>query len=646
MVAVLLLAVTLRLHDSEGIAVEHFDEGVYASNIWFGPDRGNEYPGRHLFAPPLFPWLVQQASLFGVIWTGTPQAGAIAVNLAAGVLTVLVLWWVCRCWFTPAAGVAAAVLAATSGFHLLFSRVVLTDCLLGLLLLAAVGVLPIALHSGRLKAIATAGLLTGLAWCVKYNGWLPLAIGSAGLAAWQCEQWLCSLRETTERPAVKQLVQPWGRWLMVAGVAVLVWSPVWWGLRDRGGYAAVAANHRQYLVGPGGWWDSFLRQAAAHDLVSGRPDAIGMGLALLLAGLLWFDRRTGAATRDSRSRDDMRLPGGLPGWLPLMAGAIWLAILAAVSGGGATAGLVAVVSLGWQLVAGRASRQAGAETSAETGEVTGAGVPGSAGRLRFWLLAAWFTGLLLVTPLYRPYSRLTLPWLLAAWVAAGPAIAAVAGRLRDSLKDAEAEQTGGKETGSKEEATKPAVSAPAQRLRFRPPAVYTMLLLAGLPLLYTQWTTHLAERLVAWRPRTAFQELSADVLRDAAVDRLKLPAAGDAPVQLAVYVIGEPGLFYQMAARGPERRALVHPLGSLDFAAPDAQRLPLPLYAVLGPHALRDPAVLRQLDDYAPRLEPVGEFAYRPSYLVQLDNLPASNVGGKDPPETVRLFRVLNQPRP
>ena len=33
------------------LAIEHFDEGVYASNVWFGSEDAYEYPYRYLYAP-------------------------------------------------------------------------------------------------------------------------------------------------------------------------------------------------------------------------------------------------------------------------------------------------------------------------------------------------------------------------------------------------------------------------------------------------------------------------------------------------------------------------------------------------------------------------------------------------------------------
>ena len=58
--AIVLLGLLLRWAGKSGLAVEHFDEGVYASNLYCGHlDPPYAYPMRHLYAPPLFPALLR-----------------------------------------------------------------------------------------------------------------------------------------------------------------------------------------------------------------------------------------------------------------------------------------------------------------------------------------------------------------------------------------------------------------------------------------------------------------------------------------------------------------------------------------------------------------------------------------------------------
>src|SRR5688572_28162902 len=59
LVAILTASIVLRIAHWSLTTVEHFDEGVYASNLWFGEDNDFQYPQRHLYAPPFLPWLIE-----------------------------------------------------------------------------------------------------------------------------------------------------------------------------------------------------------------------------------------------------------------------------------------------------------------------------------------------------------------------------------------------------------------------------------------------------------------------------------------------------------------------------------------------------------------------------------------------------------
>ena len=132
--AIVLTGVLLRSAYPSRMAVEHFDEGVYASNLWFGADDGFRYPNRHLYAPPLLPALTE----WSMILLGPSHVGCMLVSLLAGGLTIGLIWWVAGEWFGEEAALAAATLAGLSDFHILYSRTVLTDVLLCFWLLLAV----------------------------------------------------------------------------------------------------------------------------------------------------------------------------------------------------------------------------------------------------------------------------------------------------------------------------------------------------------------------------------------------------------------------------------------------------------------------------------------------------------------------------
>src|SRR5579872_1697517 len=123
-VALFLTGLVLRSAYPSRLAVEHFDEGVYASNIFFSGEKGDEhYPDQHLYAPPLLPFLIEYTMLL----LGPSNFAPMVVNIIAGSMTVPLVWWVGRRWFGPTAGLASATLVALSDVHIFFSRTALTD---------------------------------------------------------------------------------------------------------------------------------------------------------------------------------------------------------------------------------------------------------------------------------------------------------------------------------------------------------------------------------------------------------------------------------------------------------------------------------------------------------------------------------------
>lgn len=350
----ILLGAILRLSFPSRMAIEHFDEGVYASNFWFGAEEGYEYPARHLYAPPLLPaaieWTMIIASLLGIRPTGFVP---MIPSLLAGLATIPSIWWVGRRWFGPSAGIVSAWLVAASDFHSSYSRAALTDVPVCLFILWGVYFTWLALQTGTRRDIILAAVFTALAWWTKYNGWLPLAIGLSGGMAWQLAMPL------TER----QLVQFAKRWLLVAGLSFVLWSPVLIGLQKHGGYNAVAANHGQYVGGIAKWPETAGKQLDHIATYDGpfRPlyDSYPANYLAIKLGI-WIPRQIE--------------------WLP----SILLLI-----------GVVTVCLLCWY-------RRVRLPTSGAN-----------------WVLLAWICGLTVATPFYYPYPRLVLPWMAAAWLGAG-----------------------------------------------------------------------------------------------------------------------------------------------------------------------------------------------------------------------------------
>jgi len=400
LLGVLAISTCLRFAFLENVAIEHFDEGVYASNLWFGEEEGFAFPDQHLYAPPLFPALLEWSQiLFGI-----SHLGVLLVNLLVGVFTSMALWWVGRNWFSKEVGLVAALLVSLSDFHVLYSRSALTDPLLCLLLLLAVFWWWQAVRSRTWVSILFAGVLAGLAWSTKYTGWLSLAIAGSGASAW-----VLFPGKDSGRPEVKRVIQ---RYSLLVGIAILVFCPVWLGLQDVGGYAAVAANHRQYFVGLPGWWNSFLVQLENHRQFDGPMTSLSLGLAFLVTSF-------SGGLKPNVSRETTG--GQSPATLLIISLAVSLGFIAAARIVGTTVlvGLFGAAGIGISLWTAVFSKT---NTQQPTGRV-----------LAYWLTAAWFCGLLLATPCYYPYPRLTLPWFIPAWLGTGLFLNQVACKVRHIL---------------------------------------------------------------------------------------------------------------------------------------------------------------------------------------------------------------------
>lgn len=386
-----LCGISLRWGDLGLVHVEHFDEGVYASDIWFGAENGDHYPFQHLYAPPLFPWLTE----WSITAFGPTPLGCMFWSLLFGSATVPLVWWVGRRWFGPLAGMVTAVLSAASEFHAVYSRACLTDATLLFWLVAAVWLIWEALERNSWRWAVAGGVATGIAWWTKYNGWLPLAISLAGIAG-------CSMFARSNRQHFAGRLMLWG---VTAVVALATWTPVWLGLQDVGGYAAVAENHSGYLAGVSGWVDSIIRHEAAHRVFENWgvkfEIAAWFGLLSLLLRFTW-----NAETAEGLPSANRAIV------LWLAAGALCIVSTLASSTIALALCCVVVIAIG-VVNCGRNSVEPSQSLSAS---------------LAFWFGAAWFIGLTVVTPLYFPYPRLTLPWLAGSWLVTGCALAQIADR--------------------------------------------------------------------------------------------------------------------------------------------------------------------------------------------------------------------------
>lgn len=364
------LGAAIRLMYLDRVAVEHFDEGVYAANVWFGAEEGYQYPLRQFYAPPLLPALIEWCYVaWGFTGMKAPAWLPMVPSLLCGIATIPSAWWIARQWFGPAAGYTAMWLVALNEFHAAYSRTALTDVPVTLAILWAVFAAWRLLLDPTVKNGVITGVLTAIAWWLKYSGWLPLAILLVGGAVFQC--------------LVRSEERRWKAWSIATVVAVLtagvLWLPVLSDCQAVGGYSAVAANHRGYIMGWSHWWGNLvtLSQCHEHYLSVLLFVAIGVWLSYSL------DRNWTSIVRWQYT-----LPAAvlifIAAWL-VRSVSSWVLMLT-----------VATTSMVLGILARCHSELSREETAAGA------------------LASTWFVGLFLMTPLYQPYPRLLLPWWLAS----------------------------------------------------------------------------------------------------------------------------------------------------------------------------------------------------------------------------------------
>lgn len=586
MIAVCILGALFRCLFLSETAIEHFDEGVYASNLWFGPEQGAAYPGRYFYAPPLFPFLIE----WSMIFMGSGVWGVFLPSLLLGIATVPLVWWVARNWFGPTAGMVAAILASFSDLHLIYSRATLTDVGLGFFLLLGVYFIWKSYLSQDWKWPVLAGVTIGAGWAIKYNGWLPLAVGLSGVLPWLL----------FHRQLWKQKTSYLLRWCVISVVGFLVWSPVLIGLQATGGYSVVSANHSRYVVGFSGWLDSLSRQIENHSLLEGTFSRTGLGLVCLIFCLVlvrWNWSRIKQRVKDQSGSSlecstwNLLLFGVLAA-LPLLVA--WILGTTPLIGILGAAGILLQVFFADGVF--RLTRDA-------DNPQDGLASPPLRRSLAAWLLAAWFCGLLLATPLYYPYPRLTIPWTISAWLGTAALAGWLEQRYSDSLFPFGSAKTNSDTLGP----------------RFLPGTVVVLsvtILVVGI----NPW------RVAAWEPRNGLALVSSQVLSDIKAD------ATSSPDEFVLYTYAEPGLFFNLQAQGHHLTAPVADFQFLESLPPG-----VPVYLIAGPHAARDSEFQKKFDLVRDRFDLVKQYDYAPSLLVRLNQ---SLLTQGDETEPVLLYRA------
>jgi 4-amino-4-deoxy-L-arabinose transferase-like glycosyltransferase len=217
------------------------------------------------YAPPGFPILVGLAFL----GLGVSDVPAIFVSVLAGTMTIPATAWLARRTFGAGAGAAAAAFVTTSGFHLVFSRMALTDALS--LLFWVLGLIcgqRFLERPGILAAVAL-GASTGLAQLIKYNGWL--IGGFVILAA------LAGLVLDHQERSRGKLLAVWGYGLLAAFLAALIYWPWFRFVETHGGYSHLLQHQRGYTGGSGTWLPHLRAQLDQVAALSGGSGWVATG---------------------------------------------------------------------------------------------------------------------------------------------------------------------------------------------------------------------------------------------------------------------------------------------------------------------------------------------------------------------------------
>ncbi len=275
------LAALFRFWQLDDLGLTHFDEGSYAmAGHWLATwgEEGAAIQAGH--APALFPVLVGLA--FALL--GSYDTVAIGVSAAAGSLTAGLVFWIGRRWFGTTVAVVAALFLSVCEYHLIFSRMALTDTLFTLLFWGALAALFEAWRRPASPWVLVAGVLVGLCWNAKYHGFMPLAIAALWTVGCQLQHTRLRLRPMAEALRSSRLL----RAAMVAGLLFLPWAAA---VELTVGYRSILAGQISHVQGIEGFSRS-------------TPSILGFYLsswtspALLIAagaGLFWAIRRRIAA---------------------------------------------------------------------------------------------------------------------------------------------------------------------------------------------------------------------------------------------------------------------------------------------------------------------------------------------------------------
>lgn len=150
--------------------MSHWDEYNYVTTaIWFLGGKNGVFT---IYEPPGFPIFI---ALFFKIF-GARDFVAIATSGAFAVMTVALVTLIGTRFFGLQVGIVAPILLVISPLFIAYSRMALTDVAFTFFFTASVFTMYVALRSGRLIHLISAGLLFAACNSIKYNGIMALLI--------------------------------------------------------------------------------------------------------------------------------------------------------------------------------------------------------------------------------------------------------------------------------------------------------------------------------------------------------------------------------------------------------------------------------------------------------------------------------------
>ncbi len=629
------LGLLLRTWHLNHEAVEHFDEGVYASVLWHDATVETPYPAREFYAPPLLSGLIEVVSWVPGLGRCAPFLPAIVL----GSLTTLAMWWLGRAWFGRAAGIFLAAVVAMSDFHIIYSRMALTDvpCLLWIVASVYLGTLAVQRQSFR--TATAAGLVCGLAWWTKYTGWLPLAIVISGTLLW----WIWLGRKSIGLLRTSAIL------LTMTASAALSFAPWLWQLQDVGGYSAVSVNHISYLHG----WSDWTNRQATHwtiqlglDGISGR---LSLALGLIAAGIYRFR----AAESSTGNKADGQFGSSFPPLRLLVRFLVASLALTVLAVRIKTPLMLTCVALGgfggmflWPVLRRSWVRRELRDLTPVSedslrlspGDLNSA--PTIDPALGLCTTLTWFAGMLIVTPLYHPYSRLFFPLLASIWLAAA---GGVSWWLESNISVArrEAFNPTGCARGSWGQHLVTSMLAAAivsSFLKFdenkeidrvsmqeiaasslgmdRTSIVDAAATIADLAVRSARGEIATPHESLPERGRTIRpDEVAQAAMAEQQAEPIPLPPEIRQRERLVIYAFGEPALLLHLNQAG----IAAVPVSHLTLRGPDETPPTVPTFIVIGPHAKRTPGFWEQWMARTQHFEFVADVPYLPGQVTLLD---------------------------